>query len=73
MENAVNIISQAKAIKASYDLGDLTEPEYRELIEDLADIEKIEERVGLEMKKIDREKMVSSILKVAQLGVKLVG
>ena len=73
MEPAVDIIAQTVAIKKSYEAGDLTEDEYHELIQDLADIEKIEERVGHELKKIEREKLVSDILKIADFGVKLVG
>jgi uncharacterized protein YgfB (UPF0149 family) len=63
-KDALKQIEQLTSLKES---GDITIEEFKELVEDIADISKIESDLSLEDNKIKAEKIIDAIKAVAGL------
>lgn len=63
-KDALKQIEQLTSLKES---GDITIEEFKELVEDIADISKIESDLSLEDNKIKAEKVIDAIKAVAGL------
>lgn len=63
-KDALKQIEQLTSLKES---GDITVEEFKELVEDIADISKIESDLSLEDNKIKAEKIIDAIKAVAGL------
>jgi uncharacterized protein YgfB (UPF0149 family) len=63
-KEALRQIEQLTSLKES---GDITAEEFKELVEDIADISKIESDLSLEDNKIKAEKIINAIKVVAGL------
>lgn len=58
---------RAQEYKSLLDDGDLTQPEFDELIEDLIDVTKIEDDINFENNKVRLEKAIDAIKIIAGL------
>ena len=63
-KDALLQVEQLKSLKAS---GDISEDEFKELVEDVVDISKIQEDLELEDNKIKAQKIIDGIKVVAGL------
>lgn len=58
---------KVKELKGMFEAGELSESEYKELVEDLLDIQKISDNLDLEENKIMAQKAIDAIRMVAGL------